>query len=389
MGDKLTARSTVAAAGMPLVPGTGKTGRMTDDELVASAESVGFPLLVKAAAGGGGKGMRNVHHPAELPEAIRVARREAESAFGDDRVYLEKLITNARHVEIQLLADQHGNVIHLGERDCSIQRRHQKLIEESPSPAVDEITRHKMGMAAVKAAQAVNYFSAGTVEFVFDNDTKDFYFLEMNTRLQVEHTVTEMVTGVDIVKEMLRIASGEPLRYRQIDIQLKGWAIECRIVAEDPRYNFMPAIGQIVGLSIPTGPGVRVDTGIYYGSEITPYYDSLLAKLIVWDETRHEAIIRARRALMEFKISGVPTVIPFFIQMLNSPEFESGRVHTKFLEDEFMLKLARTPEYTRTAAVAAALMAHQRARRATVLTPESGPTPWRVYGRREALDRRL
>lgn len=389
MGDKLTARSTVAAAGMPLVPGAGKAGRMSDDELLVAAEKVGFPLLVKAAAGGGGKGMRNVHKMQDLPEAIRVARREAESAFGDDRVYLEKLITNARHIEIQLLGDQFGNVIHLGERDCSIQRRHQKLIEESPSPAVDEVLRHKMGMAAVKAAQAVNYFSAGTIEYVLDNNTKEFYFLEMNTRLQVEHTVTEMVTGVDIVKEMLRIASGERLRHRQIDIQVKGSAIECRIVAEDPRHNFMPSIGQIVGLSIPTGPGVRVDTGIYYGSEITPYYDSLLAKLIVWDETRAEAIIRTRRALEEFQITGVPTAIPFLIQMMHSPEFQSGRIHTKFLEDEFLLKEMRTPEYLRTAAVAAALMAHQRTRRAVVLTPEAGATPWRLYGRREALDRRL
>ncbi len=389
MGDKLTARSTVAAAGMPLVPGIGKSGRMHDDELIAAAENIGFPLLVKAAGGGGGKGMRNVHRLADLPEAIRVARREAESAFGDDRVYLEKLITNARHIEIQLLGDQHGNIIHLGERDCSIQRRHQKLVEESPSPAVDEVLRHKMGTAAVKAAQAVNYFSAGTIEFVLDNHTKDFYFLEMNTRLQVEHTVTEMVTGVDIVKEMLRIASGEKLRHRQIDIQLKGWAIECRIVAEDSRSNFMPGIGQIVGLSIPTGPGVRVDTGVYYGSEVTPYYDSMLAKLIVWDETRDEAIIRTRRALEEFQVTGVPTSIPFHIQMMNSPEFQAGRVHTKFLEDEFLLKEARTPEFELTAAVAATLVAHQRTRRAMVLTPEAGATPWRLYGRRETLDRRL
>jgi acetyl-CoA carboxylase biotin carboxylase subunit len=389
MGDKLTARSTVAAAGMPLVPGIGKAGRMSDDELLAAAEEVGFPLLVKAAAGGGGKGMRNVHNMADLPEAIRVARREAQAAFGDDRVYLERLITNARHIEIQLLGDQHGNVIYLGERDCSLQRRHQKLIEESPSPVVDDVLRHRMGMAAVKAAQAVNYFSAGTVEFVMDNDTKDFFFLEMNTRLQVEHTVTEMVTGVDIVKEMLRIASGEKLRYRQIDIQLKGHAIECRIVAEDPRTNFMPGVGQIVGLSLPTGPGVRVDTGIYYGSQITTYYDSLIAKLVVWDETRDEAIIRTRRALEEFQISGVTTAIPFFLQMMNNPDFQSGRIHTKYLEEEFMLKEVRTPELMRIAALAASMLAHQRTRQAVVLTPEAGATPWRLYGRRETLDRRL
>ncbi len=389
MGDKLSARSTVAATGMALVPGAGKSGHMLDDELLAAAKNVGFPLLVKAAAGGGGKGMRNVHQMEDLPQAIRVARREAEAAFGDDRVYLERLITNARHVEIQLLGDQHGSVIHLGERDCSIQRRHQKLIEESPSPALDEILRHEMGMAAVNAAQAVNFFSAGTIEFIFDTNNNSFYFLEMNTRLQVEHTVTEMVTGVDIVKEMLRIASGDRLRHRQIDIQLRGWAIECRIVAEDYRNNFMPAIGQIVGLTIPTGPGVRVDTGVYYGSEVTPYYDSMLAKLIVWDETREEAIIRTRRALEEFQVTGVPNSIPFFIQMMNSPEFQAGRFHTKFLEEEFLLKEARTPEFMRTAAVAATLLAHKRTQQAMVLTPEAGPTPWRLYGRREALDRRL
>jgi acetyl/propionyl-CoA carboxylase alpha subunit len=326
---------------------------------------------------------------ADLPEAIRVARREAEAAFGDDRVYLEKLIENARHIEIQLLGDQHGNLIYLGERDCSTQRRHQKLIEEAPSPVVDKMLRHKMGVAALKAAQTVDYYSAGTVEFILDNDTKNFYFLEMNTRLQVEHTITEMVTGVDIVKEMLRIAAGDGLRYSQDDVRLNGWAIECRIVAEDPRNNFMPSTGRIVGLTIPTGPGVRVDTGIYYGSEITPYYDSLLAKLIVWDETREETIIRTQRALEEFKVTGVPTDIPLLIQMLNTPEFQAGQVHTRFLENEFLLKEVHSPKFMRVAAVAAVLLAHERTRRAAVLTPESGPSPWRVYGRREALDRRL
>ncbi|HMR68203.1 MAG TPA: acetyl-CoA carboxylase biotin carboxylase subunit, partial [Anaerolineae bacterium] len=222
-----------------------------------------------------------------------------------------------------------------------------------------------------------------------ENDTKAFYSREMNTRLQVEHTVTEMVTGVDIVKEMLRIASGEKLRYRQIDIQLKGHAIECRIVAEDPRTNFMPGVGQIVGLSLPTGPGVRVDTGIYYGSQITTFYDSLIAKLIVWDETRDEAIIRTRRALEEFQISGVTTAIPFFFQMMNNPDFQSGRIHTKYLEEEFMLKEVRTPELMRIAALAASMLAHQRTRQAVILTPEAGATPWRLYGRRETLDRRL
>jgi acetyl/propionyl-CoA carboxylase alpha subunit len=289
---------------------------------------------------------------------------------------------------VQLLGDRHGNIIHLGERDCSIQRRHQKLIEESPSPVVDPDLREALGAAAVRAAQAADYHSAGTVEFILDNDTKEFYFLEMNTRLQVEHTVTERVTGIDIARAMFAIAGGAPLRHRQEDVHQRGWSIECRIVAEDPRNNFMPAIGRIVGLRVPTGPGVRVDTGIWYGSEITPYYDSLLAKLVILDETREEAITRTRRALEEFQIAGVPTAIPFLIQMIDSPEFRSGRVHTKFLEDDFHFNEAHAPELTRTAAVAAALLAHRRTRRAVALS-DVAPSPWRLYGRREALDRRL
>lgn len=386
MGDKLTARETVASAGLPLVPGTGKTGRLSDADLIASAGAVGFPLLVKAAAGGGGKGMRVVRRESDLAEGIRIARLEAEASFGDDRVYIERLITNARHVEIQILGDQQGNLIHLGERDCSIQRRHQKLIEECPSPVVDPALRHKMGMAAVNAAQAVGYYSAGTVEFVLDNETREFFFLEMNTRLQVEHTVTERVTGVDIVKEMLRVASGEPLRHRQIDIELKGSTIECRILAEDPWSNFMPSIGTITSLATPSGPGVRIDTGVSRGSEITPYYDSLIAKLVVWDETREEAIIRTRQALKEFQITGIRTTIPFFLQMLDSPEFRTGNVHTKYLEDEFLLKKVRNPELERVAGVAAALIAHARSGRAVTLhNGAHRQSLWRLMGRRQAM----
>lgn len=387
MGDKLTARSTAADAKLPLVPGIGKAGRMSDEELISAAPEIGFPLLVKAAAGGGGKGMRIVESGNALPEAIRVARREAQSAFGDDRVYLERLIRNARHVEIQLLGDQHGNIIHLCERDCSIQRRHQKLIEESPSPALTAEKREEMGTAAVRAAKAVNYYSAGTVEFVVDNETLEFFFLEMNTRLQVEHTVTERVTGVDIVKEMLRIAGGEKLRYSQKDIRINGHCIECRIVAEDPRANFMPATGTIVGLETPTGPGVRVDTGIAFGSEVTPYYDSLLAKLVIWDETRGEAIIRTRRALEEFHITGVPTAIPFLIQMMDTPEFKSGRIHTKFLEEEFRSTEKRTPELMRMAALAAGILAHEKVRRAIIPSNNHTVSAWRDAGRRAALRR--
>ena len=390
MGDKLTARATVSAAGLPIVPGTGKTKRMTDDELIESAPKIGFPLLVKAAAGGGGKGMRIIRHPGELREGVRVARLEADASFGDDRVYLERLITNARHIEIQILGDQHGNLIHLGERDCSIQRRHQKLIEECPSPAVDEALRQEMGAAAVKAAHAVGYYSAGTVEFVLDNKTHEYFFLEMNTRLQVEHTVTERVTGVDIVKEMLRVASGEPLRYRQEDIHWKGSTIECRILAEDPWSHFMPSIGLITSLTAPSGPGVRIDTGVSAGSEITPYYDSLIAKLVVWDETREEAIIRTQQALREFQIVGIQTTIPFFLQMLDTPEFKSGAIHTKFVEDEFLLKKTRNEELEKVAAVASALIAHMRRGRATTLENAGGmPSAWRLLGRRNAVGGRL
>jgi len=391
MGDKLTARETVAEAGLPLIPGTGKSQVMTDSELIASSPEIGFPLLVKAAAGGGGKGMRIIRAPGELREGLRVARLEAEASFGDDRVYLERLITNARHIEVQVLGDRHGNLIHLGERDCSIQRRHQKLIEECPSPAVDDNLRNKICSAAVKAAQSVGYYSAGTVEFVLDNNTHDFFFLEMNTRLQVEHTVTERVTGVDIVKEMLRVASGEPLRYRQSDIKLKGSTIECRILAEDPWNNFMPSIGAITSLATPSGPGVRIDTGVSAGSEITPYYDSLIAKLVVWDETRAEAITRTHQALREFQITGIRTTIPFFLQILETPEFRSGNIHTKFVEDEFLLKKPRSEELEKVASVAVALIAHGKRGRATALN-NKGSThshAWRLGGRREAMDTRL
>ena len=390
MGDKLTARATVAAAGLPIVPGTGKSERMTDEELIAAAPGIGFPLLVKAAAGGGGKGMRIIRAPGELREGIRVARLEADASFGDDRVYLERLITNARHIEIQILGDKHGNLIHLGERDCSIQRRHQKLIEECPSPAVDSALREEMGAAAIKAARSVGYYSAGTVEFVLDNATREFFFLEMNTRLQVEHTVTERVTGVDIVKEMLRVACGERLSHRQSDIQWKGSTIECRILAEDPWSHFMPSIGVVTSLATPSGPGVRIDTGISVGSEITPFYDSLIAKLVVWDETREEAITRSLQALREFQIVGIQTTIPFFLQMLDTPEFRSAIIHTKFVEDEFLLKKTRNPELEKVAAVASALIAHLRRGRATTFEKAgAAPSAWRLLGRRSGISGRL
>lgn len=388
MGDKVTARETMTAAGVPLVPGLGKSGEnLTDEELLAASDQVGFPMLVKAAAGGGGKGMRAVYRLADLPEAIRNARREAEAAFGDDRIYIEKLIESARHIEIQILGDMHGNVIHLGERECSIQRRHQKLIEESPSPVVDKALRQKMGAIAVQAAKSVNYYSAGTFEFVMDQD-KNFYFLEMNTRLQVEHPVTERVTGVDIVKEMIRIAGGEPLHHTQEDIQMKGWSIECRILAEDPLNNFMPSTGQITGMSKPSGPGVRIDNGIDFGVAVTPYYDSLIAKVIVLAETRHEAIRVMRRALNEFRLIGVKTTIPLHIQLMNSPQFQAADFDTTFLERSFEFNRTPNPEYLWMSAVAATMVAHEKNRQA-ILLHQFGASPWRLYGRREALDRRL
>ncbi|HLE04275.1 MAG TPA: acetyl-CoA carboxylase biotin carboxylase subunit, partial [Anaerolineales bacterium] len=320
MGDKAVARATVAAAGIPVVPGTEGEGSLRDEELLAIAPQIGFPLLIKATAGGGGKGMREVDQLQEMPGLLAAARREAEAAFGDGNVYLEKLISEARHIEFQIMADSYGNVIHLGERECSLQRRHQKLLEESPSPFMDDELRSRMGELACRAARSVDYLNAGTIEFLVDAD-RNFYFLEMNTRLQVEHPVTEMVTGVDIVREQIRIARGRRLRYSQDQIQLNGWALECRINAEDPHNNFRPSTGQLTSVIPPSGPGVRVDTGVYAGFTITPYYDSLVSKLICWGETRGEAILRMRRALEEFRILGVRTNIPFHQQLLDSHRF--------------------------------------------------------------------
>ncbi len=365
MGDKAVARATVTRAGVPVVPGTEGEGSLRDEELLELAPRIGFPLLIKATAGGGGKGMREVRELAEMPGLLHAARREAESSFGDGNVYLEKLVEGARHIEIQILADAHGNAIHLGERECSLQRRHQKLLEECPSPFIneDEDMRQRMGDVAVRAAQAVGYVNAGTIEFLVDKD-KNFYFLEMNTRLQVEHPVTEMVTGVDIVKEQIRIARGRQLRYAQEDILINGWAIECRINAEDPYNNFMPSTGQIDHIWPPTGPGVRVDTGVYPGFEISPYYDSLISKLIVWGETRAEAILRMRRALEEYKIVGVHTNIPFHQTLMDSHRFMAGQYDTRFVEERFSMSIAHEGKdhYPEIAAILATLVAHQQTR---------------------------
>ena len=385
MGDKVTARKTMIAAGVPVVPGSAEGLR--DDEITAEAERIGYPVLIKASAGGGGKGMRVVRSADQIMSSLGAARREAKGAFGDDTVYLEKLIERPRHVEIQILADSHGNVIHLGERECSIQRRHQKLIEESPSVAVDETLRARMGQVAVRAAQAANYVNAGTLEFLLDQNG-NFYFLEMNTRLQVEHPVTEMVTGVDIVKEMIAIAAGRRMRWRQENIQPKGWAIECRITAEDPINNFMPSGGRIVTLQEPTGPGVRVESGIYEGFEVSLYYDPMIAKLIVWGENRAEAILRMRRALREYRIGGIKTSLPFHQQIMVSTQFMWGTFDTTFLEERFAVIHAERPDMELSAAVAAALVAYGRGQEATVMhhpTQQSGsawkrPLGWKHSG---------
>jgi acetyl-CoA carboxylase biotin carboxylase subunit len=376
MGDKVTARRTMMAAGVPVVPGSAEGLR--DEQISVEAERIGFPVLIKASAGGGGKGMRVVRAADQLASALGAARREAQAAFGDDTVYLEKLIERPRHIEIQVLADGFGNVIHLGERECSIQRRHQKLIEESPSVAVSEELRARMGEVAVRATRAANYVNAGTLEFLLDQQG-DFYFLEMNTRLQVEHPVTEMVTGVDIVKEMLAIASGRRLRWKQEDIRHKGWAIECRITAEDPINNFMPSGGKVTTLQEPTGPGVRVESGIYEGFAVSLYYDPMIAKLIVWGENRAEAILRMRRALNEYRIGGLTTSIPFHQQMMNSTQFMWGAFDTNFLEDRFAVTYVERPEMELSAAIAAALVAHGREQAAATIhqTAATGGSAWK------------
>jgi acetyl-CoA carboxylase biotin carboxylase subunit len=388
MGDKMTARDTVRKAGVPVVPGTEDVGDLSDADLLAIAPKIGFPLLIKATAGGGGKGMREVRSLEEMPGLLQSARREAESAFGDGNVYLEKLVEGARHIEIQILADAHGNVIHLNERECSIQRRHQKLVEEAPSPFLDEELRQKMGEVAVKAAKAVDYLNAGTIEFLVDKD-RNFYFLEMNTRLQVEHPITEMVTGIDIVKEQLRIARGRPLQYKQEDVKINGAAMECRINAEDPYNGFMPSTGKINHSLLPTGPGVRVDTGVYPGFEITPYYDPMISKLIVWGETRAQAILRMRRALEEYRIVGVRTNIPFHQTLMDSHRFMGGQYDTRFVEERFSIQEENNPQQQEIAAVFATLVAHIQTARAAqfVQRNERDTSNWKWVGRWERMHR--
>jgi len=330
MGDKVKAREVVSRANVPLVPGS--PGAVGDyHEALEIAKQIGYPVIIKASAGGGGRGMRLAHNDASLQEALDMARMEAGAAFGNNEIYVEKYIEEPRHIEIQVLGDKFGNIVHLGERDCSLQRRHQKLLEESPSPFVDEPMRQEMGRVAVEAARSAGYFSAGTVEFLVDKN-RHFYFIEMNTRIQVEHPVTEMVTGIDIVKEQIKIAAGERLNLTQDDIRLNGWAMECRINAEDPASDFRPCPGSVTLYLPPGGPGVRVDSAVYPGYNIPPYYDSMVAKLIVWGADRDEVIARMRRALSEFQIGAIETTIPFHLQVLGNAFFIRGEVYTNFIQ---------------------------------------------------------
>ena len=325
MGSKTEARAIMSQAGVPIVPGG--TGIENVDDAVKEAEKIGFPVMIKAAFGGGGKGMRVVHDEKSLRSGIESASREAQSAFGNGTVYLEKFLENPRHIEIQVFGDSHGNAIHLGERECSIQRRHQKVIEESPSVTIDQATRERMGEAAVKAALACGYLNAGTVEFMYSNG--DFYFLEMNTRLQVEHPVTELVYGIDLVKEQIRVAEGEPLSISQEEVVCRGHAIECRIYSEDE--NFLPDTGKLSDYIVPQGPGVRVDGGVALGDDISVHYDPMIAKLLTWGEDRNTAIARMKRALREYRIAGVKTTIPFCLAVMDHPAFISGDYSTGFV----------------------------------------------------------
>ncbi|KGR78398.1 acetyl-CoA carboxylase biotin carboxylase subunit [Ureibacillus manganicus] len=341
MGIKDVARSTMEVAEVPLVPGTGivpdiETGKKW-------AAEIGYPVIIKATAGGGGKGIRVARTEEDLVKGIEITQKEAAAAFGNPGVYLEKFIEYFRHCEIQVLADSHGNVVHLGERDCTVQRRMQKLVEEAPSPALSEERRAEMGAAAVKAAQACNYEGAGTIEFIYDYQADKFYFMEMNTRIQVEHPVTEMITGIDLVQQQLKIASGEKLPFEQEDIKINGWAIECRINAENAFKNFMPSAGTVDTYITPGGYGVRIDSAVYAGYTIPPFYDSMVAKLIVHADTREEAIARMNRALSEFVVDGpgIHTTIPFHEALMNNEVFQSGKFNTKFLEENDVLNIQK------------------------------------------------
>jgi acetyl-CoA carboxylase, biotin carboxylase subunit len=380
-GNKITARRTMKAAGLPLIDGT--DAELPGGDWDHAARTVGYPLMVKAAAGGGGKGIRLVNRPEELDAALSSARREAEATFGDGSVYLERVLAGVRHIEFQILADAFGHIIHLGEREGSMQRRHQKVMEEAPSRLLTPDLRQRMGQAAVTAARAAGYVNAGTVEFLVDDELR-YFFLEINPRLQVEHPTTEMVTGIDIVKEQLRIAAGRRLPYSQEDVHVKGWALECRILAENPYQDSLPSTGRITHLREPSGPGVRVESAVAEGQDVTPFYDSLIAKVITWGETRAEAIVRMRRALDEYRIMGVRTNVPLCQQILNDTRFQGGQIHTAFLDQTAYPEAEAQQDELRAAAVLAVLLHHQARSSPRPLRLElsnQGRSNWRAYGR--------
>lgn len=393
MGSKINARRAAMEAGAPVVPGTTEPLASFDEARLAAAQ-FGYPVMLKASAGGGGKGMRLVAAEDELTSAFEAAQSEAAAAFGNAQVYLEKAVERPRHIEIQIFADQHGQTVHLGERECSIQRRHQKVIEECPSPIGDSSLRARMGEAAVSVARAARYVGAGTVEFLVSDATRDFYFLEMNTRLQVEHPVTELVTGIDLVREQITVASGAMLSFTQADIDWRGHAIECRVYAEDPENNFLPSPGRITRLRVPAGPGIRDDGGVYEGAEVSIYYDPMISKLAVWGRTRREAIDRMRRALDEYTVGGIKTTLPFFREIIRDPQFIEGRLDTGFIERFNERRRARVldvaapataeaeTERLDIAAIAAAL-AHAQSAKAfsTNEAQQPAPSQWRIAGR--------
>jgi len=385
VGDKLRSRQTMLAHQIPIIPGMESHTR-DEQEILDFANKIGFPLMVKASAGGGGKGMRIVRSEKELLPAIEAGRREALSAFGDDAVYIEKLVENPRHVEFQVVADTHGNIVHLFERECSIQRRHQKIIEETPSPALTDDLRQQMGEIACKVMQAVGYQNAGTVEFLLD-ENKNFYFLEVNARIQVEHPITEMVTGVDLVKQQIAIAEGAPLPFTQNDLRQRGHAIECRVYAEDPENNFYPSIGKLLYIHEPTGPGIRCDSGIRSGLEITPYYDPILSKLIVWDSNREFAIRKMIRALEDYVILGIKTPLPFLREVLKHPKFQSGEINTRFIEEHFPNWKMKTEENLMEIGLLATFLLETKPSRNGKPISETtrAASPWEMIGKWELL----
>jgi acetyl-CoA carboxylase, biotin carboxylase subunit len=387
MGGKMSARRIAIEAGVPVVPGTTQPLAGFEDASEVAAE-VGYPIMLKASAGGGGKGMRLVADAGGLRSALEAAQSEARSSFGDDAVYIEKAIVRPRHIEIQVFSDTHGNHVHLGERECSIQRRHQKVIEECPSPLNSVELREKMGACAVMVAKAVDYVGAGTVEFLVSDLDRSFYFLEMNTRLQVEHPVTELVTGIDLVREQIRVAAGEPLSFSQADVRMIGHAIECRVYAEDPENNFLPSPGRITRLRIPHGPGVRDDGGVYEGAEVSIYYDPMISKFAAYGKDRAEAIDRMRRALAEYEIGGIRTTLPFFREVVEDEEFVAGRIDTGFISKWQERRKVREPdtEQTDLAIIAAAMSSSDSAAFSAARSSEVRSNKWAKAGRLARLE---